>query len=68
MDGVNLNTRISDLAFHNGCQTIPSALKRTEKETLREVYETYILGEKYWPGVGHIRRALIAAWFDHEVL
>ena len=63
-----LDTRIDDLIFPKGCQTIPSALKRTHKETLREVYETYILNKERWPGVGPIRCALITNWFKKEIL
>lgn len=61
---IDLNTRIEDLCFPKGCQTIPSALKRTGKETLREVWSDYIFRKGKWGGVGRIRYALILNWFE----
>lgn len=61
---IDFDTRIENLCFPKGCQTIPSALKRTGKETLREVWSGYILGEKKWRGVGRIRYALILKRFE----
>ena len=61
----SLDTRINELIFPKGCQTIPSALKRTGCETLGEVVQ-YIHRGTVWPGVGNIRLRLIRDWFKSE--
>ena len=64
MERISLQTKIEDLYFPPGCSTIPNALKRTKKSTLKEVYDDYIIGNKKWPMTGQIRYRLIANWFS----
>ena len=64
MERISLKTRIEDLYFPSGFATIPNALKRTNKSTLKEVYDDYIIGNKKWPMAGQIRYRLIANWFS----
>ena len=61
----DLDTRIDELIFPKGCQTIPSALKRTGCETLGEVVQ-YVRSGANWPGVGAIRLPFIRDWFKAE--
>ena len=61
-----LETKIEELIFPNGCETISSALKRTGCKTLGEVVQQ-VKNKKKWPGVGHIRFRLIRGWFMSEV-
>lgn len=60
-----LDTKINDLIFPKGCETIHSALKRTGCDTLGEVID-YMKTQKI-PRVGSIRIRLIRGWFLHEV-
>lgn len=62
----SLETKIEELIFPKGCETIPSALKRTGCKTLGEVVQQ-VRDEIKWPGVGHIRFRLIKRWFKSEV-
>lgn len=62
----SLETKIEEVIFPKGCETIQSALKRTGCKTLGEVVQL-VRDETKWPGVGHIRFRLIQGWFKSEV-
>lgn len=64
MNRYSLETKIDDLDFSPGLQTIPNSLKRTNKTTLKEVYDEFIIGSKKWPGVGSIKYPFIVNWFN----
>lgn len=55
-------TKIADLEFPKGCQTIPSALKRAGFIYLEEVKVALLDPDWKWPGVGPIRMKLILTW------
>lgn len=64
MQVVTLDSKISELVFHKGCQTIPSALRRSGFLTLKEVRDAMLDPNWKWQRVGSIRRHLIENWFD----
>lgn len=57
-------TKIADLTFPKGCQTIPSALERSGFTYLEELKDALANPDFKWRGVGPIRMKLILNWLD----